>query len=141
MAGLSLEKPIPRWVEAVSRHKGLLVPLAFIGLMFVILVPMAPPVMDVLIAANICIAVIVLMTTMCMQAPLDFSVFPSLLLGTTLLRLVINIASTRLILTADASSPEQAVGVAGKVISAFGSFVAGGSLVVGIIIFLILIIV
>ena len=141
MAGLTLDKPIPRWIEAIARHRGLLVPLGFIGLMFVILVPMAPPIMDIMIASNICIAVIVLMTTMYMEEPLDFSVFPSLLLGTTLLRLVINIASTRLILTANASSPEQAVGVAGKVISAFGSFVAGGSLVVGIIIFLILIIV
>jgi flagellar biosynthesis protein FlhA len=78
---------------------------------------------------------------MYMDRPLDFSVFPSLLLATTLLRLVLNVASTRLILTADASGPEEAVGVAGEVISAFGSFVAGGSLFVGVVIFLILVIV
>src|SRR5690606_19547278 len=73
--------------------------------------------------------------------PLDFSVFPSLLLATTLFRLVLNIASTRLILTADAGSAQEALDVAGKVIAAFGSFVAGGSLFVGVVIFLIVMIV
>ena len=72
---------------------------------------------------------------------LDFSVFPAILLGTTLFRLVLNIASTRLILSADATTPADAAGMAGEVIEAFGTFVAGSSLVVGVIIFLILIIV
>jgi flagellar biosynthesis protein FlhA len=76
-----------------------------------------------------------------MDKPLDFSVFPSLLLATTLVRLVLNIASTRLILTADAASADQAMDVAGKVIGAFGNFVAGNSLFVGVVIFLIIIIV
>ena len=131
----------PAWARAVARHSSLFVPLAFIMLLAVIVVPLPPPLMDVLIAINISIAVIMLMTTVYLEEPLQFSVFPSLLLGTTLMRLVLNIASTRLILTADASSPEEAIGVAGKVISAFGSFVAGDSLIVGVIIFLILIIV
>ena len=129
---------LPRWAHALVRHRGLIVPVGFIVLMIVILVPLPPVAMDLLISFNISLAVIILLTTVYMQRALDFSVFPSLLLATTLLRLVLNIASTRLILTADASSPEEAMGVAGKVISAFGTFVAGNSLFVGVIIFLIL---
>ncbi len=132
---------MPSWALLLHKHRALLVPLAFISLLIVVIVPLPPVLMDVLIAVNIAVAVIMLMTTMYTEAPLDFSVFPSLLLGTTLLRLVLNIASTRLILTADALNPDDAIGVAGKVISAFGSFVAGGSLFVGIVIFVILIVV
>jgi flagellar biosynthesis protein FlhA len=109
--------------------------------MVVILVPIPTWIMDVLICLNISLGVVILLTTIYMKQPLDFSVFPSLLLATTLFRLVLNVASTRLILTADAATPEQAMGVAGEVISAFGQFVAGGSLFVGIVIFLILTIV
>src|SRR5690606_25474539 len=97
--------------------------------------------LDLLISLNISLAVVVLLTTIYMKRPLDFSVFPSLLLATTLFRLVLNIASTRLILTADAGSAQEALDVAGKVIAAFGSFVAGGSLFVGVVIFLIVMIV
>ncbi len=132
---------LPAWMQKVRQYRSLLVPLGFVLGLMVILVPLPPVAMDMLIAMNISLAVVVLLTTIYMNHPLDFSVFPSLLLATTLLRLVLNIASTRLILTADASSPEQAMGVAGQVISAFGSFVAGDSLAVGVIIFLILIIV
>ncbi|VAX42407.1 Flagellar biosynthesis protein FlhA [hydrothermal vent metagenome] len=132
---------LPAWMRSIYKHKGMIVPLGFVGLLVVILVPLPPFAMDLLIAGNISLAVIILLTTVYMAKPLDFSVFPSLLLATTMLRLVINIASTRLILTADATSPEEAVGVAGKVISAFGEFVAGDSLFVGVVIFLILVIV
>jgi len=141
MARSTTARPAPAWAQAIAKRSGLLVPLSVILLLSVIVVPMSPVIMDALIAINISIAVIMLLTTVYLEAPLQFSVFPSLLLGTTLMRLVLNIASTRLILTADASSPEEAIGVAGKVISAFGSFVAGDSLIVGAIIFLILIIV
>ncbi|TVQ31268.1 MAG: flagellar biosynthesis protein FlhA [Phycisphaeraceae bacterium] len=141
MATKYLDKPAPLWAKLIAKHRGLLVPIAFISLLAVILVPLPPIMLDALIAINISIAVIMLLTTVYMDDALEFSVFPSLLLATTLMRLVINIASTRLILTADAASPEEAVGVAGEVISAFGSFVAGDSLVVGLIIFLILVIV
>lgn len=125
----------------MHRHKGLIVPLGFVMLLVVILVPLPPLLMDLLISTNISLAVIILLTTIYMSKPLDFSVFPSLLLATTMLRLVLNIASTRLILTADATGPEEAIGVAGKVISAFGQFVAGDSLFVGIVIFMLLVIV
>ena len=141
MAQTRASKPVPAWALKLASHRGLLVPLGFIGLLIVIVVPLPPVLMDVFIAFNICIAVIMLLTTVYAKHPLEFSVFPSLLLFTTLIRLVLNIASTRLILSADASSPQEAVNVAGRVISAFGTFVAGDSLVVGAIIFLILIIV
>ena len=141
MANVQRKSAVPKWAMMVHKHRALLVPLAFISLLVVVIVPLPPVLMDVLIAINISVAVIMLMTTMYTEQPLDFSVFPSLLLGTTLMRLVLNVASTRLILTADAATPDQAIGVAGKVISAFGSFVAGGSLFVGIVIFIILIVV
>ena len=139
--GRPSQSSIPAWVLNLRRHRGLLVPVGFVNLLVVILVPLPPWLMDVLISANISLAVVVLLTTIYMDKPLDFSVFPSLLLATTLLRLVLNIASTRLILSADAATPEQAMTVAGRVIAAFGNFVAGNSLFVGVIIFLILVIV
>ncbi|UCD74458.1 MAG: flagellar biosynthesis protein FlhA [Phycisphaerales bacterium] len=125
----------------VARYRHLLVPVSFLTLMIVLVIPLPPPVMDVLISANISLAAVVLLTTIYMRRPLDFSVFPALLLATTLFRLVLNVASTRLILSADADTPEQAVGVAGQVIQAFGTFVAGESVIVGAIIFVILVVV
>jgi flagellar biosynthesis protein FlhA len=129
------------WAAAVSRHRGLVVPLSFVMMIVVIVVPMPPALMDILISLNIAASVIILLTCIYMGKPLEFSVFPSLLLGTTLARLVLNIASTRLILTADASTPAEAASVAGHVIQAFGEFVAGDSLFVGVVIFLIIVIV
>ncbi|MBX3403536.1 MAG: flagellar biosynthesis protein FlhA [Phycisphaeraceae bacterium] len=130
-----------RAMELIARHRGLIVPLGFVSLMVVILVPMPAWLIDVLICFNIAASVIVLLTTIYMAEPLDFSVFPSLLLGMTLFRLVLNVATTRRILMADAATPEAAIGVAGNVISAFANFVAGDSLFVGVVIFLILVIV
>lgn len=132
---------LPAWVERIARHRGLIVPVGFVLMISVILLPIPPAALDIMISFNISLAVIILLTTLSMHKALEFSVFPSLLLATTLLRLVLNIASTRLILTADASTPQEAIGVAGKVVSAFGVFVAGDSLFVGVIIFSILMIV
>jgi flagellar biosynthesis protein FlhA len=132
---------LPAVFHLVARYRHLIVPVSFLALLVVLVVPLPPAVMDVLISANISLAVVVLMTTIYMLRPLDFSVFPSLLLATTLLRLVLNIASTRLILTADADTPEEATAVAGRVIEAFGHFVAGESVIVGAIIFVILVVV
>jgi flagellar biosynthesis protein FlhA len=132
---------VPPWLNKLDKYKPLFVPIAFIALLAVIVVPMPPFVMDLLISVNIALAAMILLTTIFVESPLDFSVFPSLLLGTTLFRLVLNIASTRLILHADAENPEEAMAIAGKVIEAFAHFVTGGSMVVGIILFVILIIV
>jgi flagellar biosynthesis protein FlhA len=127
-----------RWV---ARYRHLIVPVSFLSLIVVLVVPLPPPIMDLLISANISIAAVVMLTTIYMARPLDFSVFPALLLATTLLRLVLNIASTRLILSADADTPAEATAVAGHVIEAFGNFVAGDSAIVGVIIFIILVVV
>jgi flagellar biosynthesis protein FlhA len=141
MAGPQQPENVPALFTWVARYRHLLVPLSFLGLIIVLVVPLPPAVMDVLLSANISLAAVILLTTIYMARSLDFSVFPALLLATTLFRLVLNVASTRLILTADADTPEQAVGVAGHVIQAFGTFVAGESVVVGAIIFIILVVV
>jgi flagellar biosynthesis protein FlhA len=141
MAKQLTQPTIPAPFVWIARHRHLLVPVSFLSLIVVLIIPLPAAVMDVLICANISIAAVILLTTIYMSRPLEFSVFPSLLLGTTLFRLVLNVASTRLILSADADTPEQAEYAAGHVIAAFGSFVAGESVVVGAIIFLILIVV
>src|SRR4051794_40465933 len=101
---------IPRAGLSMARARDLILPLALVGSVLVILVPIPAAIMDVLLASNIAIAVIVLMTTVYVRTPLEFSVFPSLLLATTLARLVLNIATTRLILTQGGSKHLLAAG-------------------------------
>src|SRR4051812_46540470 len=84
----------------IHKHRGLLVPAGFIGMIMVLLVPLPPTLLDMLLVTNLAIAAIVLVSVMFVNSPLELSIFPSLLLGTTLFRLVLNVASTRLILTA-----------------------------------------
>ncbi len=131
----------PRWMQWVKNNTGIFVPVCLICLLGVIIVPLPPFMMDLMIVVNISISTVMLLTAVYVRSVLEFSVFPSLLLVATLFRLVLNIASTRLILSADATSPQQVVGVAGEVIEAFSGFVAGGNIVVGVIIFIILIVV
>ena len=119
-----------------ARNRGLIFPVLIATSVLVIVVPLYPVVLDLLLSANITISVLILLTTIYVTKPLEFSVFPSLLLGTTLARLVLNVASTRLILTHGA---DDGTAAAGGVIQAFGEFVAGGQIAVGLIIFLILI--
>ncbi len=120
----------------LQKNLSLIFPVLIITSVLVIVAPMPPIMMDMLLACNITLAVIILLTTIHVQNPLEFSVFPAILLGTTLSRLVLNVASTRLILTGAATQGTEA---AGGVIAAFGGFVAGGSPTVGVIIFVILI--
>ena len=141
MVEASVNNPFGQVLRRLGAVRPLIVPVAFISLLMVIVVPLPTAVMDVLLVMNLSLGAIVLLTTIFVEKPLDFSVFPSLLLGTTLFRLVLNIATTRLILSADAASAQGANDAAGKVIETFASFVAGGSITVGLIIFLILIIV
>jgi len=117
----------------IAKNRGLLFPACAAALIFVILIPLPTTIMDFLLLINILLTTIVLMTVMYIHAPLEFSSFPSLLLAMTLLRLVLNTATTRLILSNGATG----TGAAGHVIEAFGSFVAANSLAVGVIIFLI----
>jgi len=119
----------------------LAVPLALLALLGVLVAPLPPAVIDLLICGNIAVAALVLLTATRIRRTLDLSVFPALLLGTTLLRLVLNVASTRLILSIDSPDPAAARGAAGQVIEAFAGLVAGDSVVVGGILFLILVVV
>ena len=132
---------IPPIFHAIARNSHLIVPIPFLLLVAVLVVPLPTMVLDLLLCINIAIGAIVLMTTIYMRKPLDFSVFPALLLGTTLFRLVLNVASTRLILSIDSKDPSTATAAAGHMIQAFANFVAGSNAVVGAIIFVILVIV
>ncbi len=125
-------------VGSWGRLGDLILPVAMIASVLVVMVPLPAALMDVLLAANITVSVIVLLTTIYVRTPLEFSVFPSLLLATTLARLVLNVATTRLILT-QAGSEKMAA--AGGVITAFSEFVAGDRIVVGLIIFVIIIVI
>lgn len=125
-------------MSRLSRWQDLILPISLITSLLVILVPLPAEVMDVLLAGNIALSVIVLLTTIYVKTPLEFNVFPSMLLATTLARLVLNVASTRLILTHAGAEGEDA---AGGVIKGFGNFVAGDQLVVGIIIFVIIVVI
>jgi flagellar biosynthesis protein FlhA len=116
----------------------LILPVGIIASVLVILVPMPSALMDIMLASNVTVAVIILLTTIYVRTPLEFSIFPSLLLATTLARLVLNVATTRLILT---HAGTEGLLAGGHVVKAFGEFVAGNDLVVGIIIFVIVIVI
>jgi flagellar biosynthesis protein FlhA len=125
-------------LQRLSRHHGLLFPLAIIGAILVIVVPLPAGLMDVLLSANITLSIVILMATVSVRTPLEMSVFPSILLGTTLFRLVLNVASTRLILT---RADTAGTAAAGGVIEKFGELVAGDRVVVGAVIFAIIVVI
>ena len=110
-----------------------LVVVFIVGTIALIIIPLPPFLLDFMFILSMAISLIILLTTMYIKGPLDFSIFPSLLLVTTLLRLALNISSTRLILSNG--------GQAGQMIETFGTFVLGGNAVVGFIVFIIIIIV
>ena len=107
-------------------------PTLLVGAILMMVLPLPAVILDLLLAVNITVAVVVLLTVMKLKDALHLSVFPSLLLMTTLVRLALNVSSTRLVLLE---------GYAGKVIETFGNFVVGGSIVVGLVVFLILIVI
>jgi flagellar biosynthesis protein FlhA len=112
-----------------------LAPAAVLAVVVLMIVPMPPLLLDLLLSVDIGLAVVLLLTAIYVKEPVEFSVFPSLLLVLTLLRLALNVAGTRLILLDGADG----VDAAGHVIMAFGQFVVGGNFVVGIVVFLVLI--
>jgi flagellar biosynthesis protein FlhA len=118
--------------------RGLVLPITIIGAILVFVVPIPPALLDVLLSANLTVAVVVLLTTLSIRAPHEFSAFPTILLTTTLTRLVLNVATTRLVLT---QGGEDGVDAAGGVIRAFGEFVARDQVVVGVILFSILVVI
>ncbi len=114
-----------------------ILPASLIAGVVVMIVPVPAGVIDILLVANIAVAVIILLTTLQVQSPLEFSLFPSILLTATLGRLVLNVSTTRLILSNGADGTESA----GRIIQSFGGYVVGESLIIGAIIFCIIVIV
>ncbi len=112
----------------------MLAPLLIILILSMMVLPLPPFVLDVFFTFNIAISVMVLLVAMYTMKPLDFSIFPTVLLVTTLLRLSLNVASTRIVLLQGHTGPDAA----GKVIEAFGHFLVGGNYAVGIVVFIIL---
>jgi flagellar biosynthesis protein FlhA len=115
-----------------SRSGQIGIPIAIVSVVVMMVVPLPAFLLDFLFVINIAMAILVLLISMQVKRPLDFAVFPSFLLVATMFRLALNVSSTRLVLLD---------GFAGKVVEAFGHFVIGGSLVVGLVIFLILIVI
>jgi len=113
------------------------VPLVLMMLLAMVVIPMPPIALDMFFSFNIALSLVVLLVVVYTQRPLDFGVFPSLLLIATLLRLALNVASTRVVLL----EGHQGGDAAGKVIEAFGSFVIGGNYAVGLVVFFILVII
>ena len=128
---------VPQWrtVLASINWMELSVPIAVLAIVLAMITPLPPILLDVLISANITMAVIVMLAAMYIQKPADFSMFPTLLLLLTLFRLALNISSSRLILLLG----NTGTSAAGEVIEAFGNFVVGGNYAIGIVIFLVLI--
>jgi flagellar biosynthesis protein FlhA len=121
-----------RAIGQMKKYADVLMAVGVMLILSIMIIPLPPPIMDFLLATNITISLLILVIAMYFKEPLEFSVFPGLLLITTLFRLSLNIASTRLILSE---------GYAGEVITAFGNFVVRGNYVVGFVIFIILVVI
>ncbi|MDP9821692.1 flagellar biosynthesis protein FlhA [Nocardioides massiliensis] len=115
-----------------KRLSQLAIPVGIVGVVVMLVVPMPAAMLDVLLALNITVSLLILMAAMFVHRPLDFAAFPAIILVMTLFRLALNVSTTRLVLT-DA--------YAGKVVETFGNFVIGGSLIVGLIVFAILLVI
>jgi len=125
-------------VAGFSRLSGAILPVTIVGAILVFIIPVPPGVLDLLLSANVTLAVLVLLTTLSIRTPQEFSAFPTILLTTTLTRLVLNVATTRLILT---NGGKDGLDAAGRVIRAFGEFVSRDQVLVGVILFSILVII
>ncbi|MGZ0018431.1 flagellar biosynthesis protein FlhA [Nitrosomonas sp. wSCUT-2] len=121
----------------VNNFKTLAGPVLIIMILAMMVLPLPPFVLDLLFTFNIAVSIIVLMVSLYTRNPLDFAVFPTILLITTLLRLSLNIASTRVVLLDGHTGPDAA----GKVIEAFGHFLVGGNYAVGLVVFIILVVI
>jgi flagellar biosynthesis protein FlhA len=124
-------------MAGLRQSSDLMLAMGVVLLVVVLVVPLPPLLLDFGLAVSITLSVLVLMVALFMHRPLDFNAFPTILLLTTLLRLTLNVATTRAILTSGHEGPQAA----GSVISAFGGFLMGGDVLVGMIVFFILMIV
>lgn len=135
---MQLPKALPKFDRSHLVHlKGFATPLLIMAALAMVVLPMPPLLLDMLFSFNIALALVVLLVTIYVKKPLDFAIFPSVLLVATILRLALNVASTRVVLLEGHTGP----GAAGAVIESFGNVVIGGNLAVGIVVFLILIII
>lgn len=124
-------------IGMLNNLKNLAGPMLIIMILAMMVLPLPPFILDVFFTFNIAVSIIVLMVSLYTRNPLDFAVFPTILLITTLLRLSLNIASTRVVLLDGHTGPDAA----GKVIEAFGHFLVGGNYAVGIVVFIILVVI
>ena len=120
----------PHW----ATNPAILMGIGVVAVLMVMVIPLPPLVIDLLLSLSITVSIVILLMSMFVLKPLDFSVFPSVLLTVTLFRLSLNVASSRLILL----HGNEGTGAAGQVIKAFGTFVVGGNYVVGLIVFSVL---
>ncbi len=124
---------LPAWLSGPS-SKALAAPILIIMILVMMILPLPAFVLDIFFSFNIALSIIVLLTSLYTVRPLDFMAFPMVLLVSTMLRLSLNVASTRVVLTEGHAGPDAA----GKVIEAFGHFLIGGNFAVGIVVFVIL---
>ena len=124
---------IPSWLTGQS-SKALAAPILIVMMLAMMVLPLPAFALDIFFSFNIALSIIVLLTSLYTVKPLDFMVFPTVLLVSTMLRLSLNVASTRVVLTEGHTGPDAA----GKVIEAFGHFLIGGNYTVGIVVFIIL---
>lgn len=124
-------------VGLLARRSDILLAIIVMSIIVVLIMPVPAFLLDFLLAVSITFSVLILLTALFIEAPLEFSAFPTVLLMATMLRLALNVATTRLILSEGHTGP----GAAGHVIEAFGNFVMGGNFVIGIVVFAILMIV
>jgi flagellar biosynthesis protein FlhA len=132
-SAISVRRPLPK--ISLSQISDLGVPIAVLGIIIALITPLPSFLLDVLIVTDIMMSVIVMMVSMYITRPVEFSVFPTTLLLLTLFRLALNISSSRLILL----DGNTGTGAAGDVIQSFGNFVVGGNYIIGTVIFLVLI--
>lgn len=123
--------------EKYSKNTDLMIAFALLGILAVMLIPMPPVLLDISLSLSLAISILILLISLYINKALEFSVFPSLLLITTLFRLSLNVATTRVIL----SEGHNGASSAGEVIHAFGQFVIGNNYVIGFIVFVILVII
>ena len=128
---------ISNWISNALKRGDIVLALAVVGILVILVMPMPKWMLDISLAFSITFSVLILMTALFVEKPLEFNAFPTVLLLATMIRLSLNLASTRLILT----NGHEGTDAAGEVIQAFGGFVMGGNFVIGIIVFAILVIV
>ncbi|MBG6077837.1 flagellar biosynthesis protein FlhA [Polaromonas sp. CG_9.11] len=137
MSAIDSLRRLPAMMIGADKGKGLVGPILIILILSMMVLPLPPFLLDLLFTFNIALSIMVLLVSMYTMKALDFAAFPAVLLFTTLLRLSLNVASTRVVLMEGHTGPDAA----GKVIEAFGHFLVGGNFAVGVMVFIILVVI